>query len=136
MKKQQAFIKKILKRSLETAVSQTTVQSIFQKINRNKTVFLGYHGVAKDTEKYQAWTLVKEGDQLLVGEALKLVYVHHQRLPIGLPYLLGQPSKGLYARVVGREDVRAADGRDRPDALELSPDRHARAGDRVPGHCA
>jgi peptidoglycan/xylan/chitin deacetylase (PgdA/CDA1 family) len=62
MKKQLSIIKKILKKYIEITVSQAVLQSFFQKINRNKTVFLGYHGISKDKEKYQAWTLVKEGD--------------------------------------------------------------------------
>ena len=56
------FIRKWLKKALVVTARNSLVQEFFCNLNRRNVVFLGYHGVRRDNDVYEAWTLVRESD--------------------------------------------------------------------------
>jgi peptidoglycan/xylan/chitin deacetylase (PgdA/CDA1 family) len=53
-------VKNAIKKSVELIAVQPFFVSLFQRLNKRKTIFIGYHGVSEDSEPYKAWTLVSK----------------------------------------------------------------------------
>lgn len=53
-------MKNWLKSSFVGAARNPLVKALFCNFNKKNVIFLGYHGISRDSDEYEAWTLVRE----------------------------------------------------------------------------
>jgi peptidoglycan/xylan/chitin deacetylase (PgdA/CDA1 family) len=73
-------IKSRIKTGVLWAVNNSLAQACAQKWNRRKTLFLTYHGVSRDREELEAWTLVPES---VFRQQMVFLRDHFELLRIG-----------------------------------------------------
>jgi peptidoglycan/xylan/chitin deacetylase (PgdA/CDA1 family) len=61
----------LLKDALVFAASRKAAQALARWINREKVIFLAYHGVVRDKEPLDAWTVVRESEFRMQMEYIK-----------------------------------------------------------------
>jgi peptidoglycan/xylan/chitin deacetylase (PgdA/CDA1 family) len=55
-------MKRFIKDSIIKTIQIPAVANIFNHLHKRNVVFLGYHGISRDNEQYEPWTLVRESD--------------------------------------------------------------------------